>query len=299
MDLSSFLFVALAVVWAVYLVPKVRRHREEMVLNRPVDDFSRSMRVVARREPVDERNARLVVPQRAGERVPAADAAPREQAATTPRPSPAARRAAARRAVQRRRRVLGSILAITTVVTVLAATSVIAWAWTAAPVTLLVAWLVACRLMVKSERATSVRLVTAPAAKATSVAAPGVDDDTDVFAPVPHPVVDEITLNPEVLATSGLFDAPAATTGEIARIGASLVEDGQGLWDPVPTTLPTYVSKPAAARRTVQTIDLESTGVWTSGRTEIDAALARGAERAERAEKVATAQAAQRKVSGA
>jgi hypothetical protein len=53
------------------------------------------------------------------------------------------------------------------------------------------------------------------------------------------------------------------------------------LWDPVPVTLPTYVSKPPA-RRTVRTIDLDSTGVWTSGRTEADSALAREAEAAER-----------------
>jgi hypothetical protein len=54
-----------------------------------------------------------------------------------------------------------------------------------------------------------------------------------------------------------------------------------GLWDPVPVTLPTYVSKPPA-RRTVRTIDLDSTGVWTSGRTEADSALAREAEAADR-----------------
>ena len=52
----------------------------------------------------------------------------------------------------------------------------------------------------------------------------------------------------------------------------------------MPVTLPTYVSKPAATR-TVRTIDLESTGVWTSGRTESDAALAREADEAERADR--------------
>jgi hypothetical protein len=57
------------------------------------------------------------------------------------------------------------------------------------------------------------------------------------------------------------------------------------LWDPVPVTLPTYVSKPPAARRTVRTIDLDDTGVWTSGRTEADSQLAREADEAERAER--------------
>jgi hypothetical protein len=50
-------------------------------------------------------------------------------------------------------------------------------------------------------------------------------------------------------------------------------------------TLPTYVSKPPA-RRAVRTIDLDATGVWTSGRSETDSALAREAEAAEAAERV-------------
>ena len=51
----------------------------------------------------------------------------------------------------------------------------------------------------------------------------------------------------------------------------------------VPTTLPTYVSKAAAVRRTVQTIDLDSTGVWSSGRNGRGLALAREAEESDRA----------------
>ena len=55
------------------------------------------------------------------------------------------------------------------------------------------------------------------------------------------------------------------------------------LWDPVPVTLPTYVTKPAAARRTVRTIDLDDTGVWTSGRTDADSQIAREADEADKA----------------
>jgi hypothetical protein len=55
------------------------------------------------------------------------------------------------------------------------------------------------------------------------------------------------------------------------------------LWDPVPVTLPTYVTKPAARRRTVRTIDLDATGVWTSGNTAGDSQLAREAEQADKA----------------
>ncbi len=38
-----------------------------------------------------------------------------------------------------------------------------------------------------------------------------------------------------------------------------------GLWDPIPITVPTYVSKPLAPR-TVRTIDLSGPGVTSSGR---------------------------------
>ena len=70
---------------------------------------------------------------------------------------------------------------------------------------------------------------------------------------------------------------------EVPVLDAVLVPtaDGGSLWDPLPVTLPTYVSKPKA-RRTVRTIDLDATGVWTSGPLASDSALAREAD-AERA----------------
>ena len=61
MDLSALIFVALAVAWAVYLVPKALKHHDDVVRSRSVDRFSQTMRVLARREPVTRRSARLVV----------------------------------------------------------------------------------------------------------------------------------------------------------------------------------------------------------------------------------------------
>ena len=63
MDLSALIFVALAVAWAVYLVPKALRHHDDDARSRSVDRFSHSMRVLARREPVSRKSARLVVPE--------------------------------------------------------------------------------------------------------------------------------------------------------------------------------------------------------------------------------------------
>ena len=64
MDLSALIFVALAVAWAVYLIPKALRHHDDAQQRRTVEGFSKSMRVLARREPVDARSATLVVPSR-------------------------------------------------------------------------------------------------------------------------------------------------------------------------------------------------------------------------------------------
>ena len=60
--------------------------------------------------------------------------------------------------------------------------------------------------------------------------------------------------------------------------------DGQSLWDPLPVTLPTYVSKPRA-ERSIRTVDLQGEGAWTSGhlpdagRPDADAGAPRGAGR--------------------
>ena len=54
------IFVALAVAWAAYLLPKALRHHDEVSRSRSVERFSNTMRVLARREPVTHGGARLV-----------------------------------------------------------------------------------------------------------------------------------------------------------------------------------------------------------------------------------------------
>ena len=61
MDQSGLIFVALAVAWAAYLIPQALRHHDEAVRGRSIDRFSRSMRVLARREPVLVTQIRLVI----------------------------------------------------------------------------------------------------------------------------------------------------------------------------------------------------------------------------------------------
>ena len=250
MDLSPLIFVALAVAWAVYLVPQALKHHDEVVRSRSVDRFSHTMRVLARREPVSRTSSRLVVtPGRtpsapvvttkasSGAAEPAGAAA---ESAPAPKPlPPAVRREAARRAARRRRRVLMALTLGLVAVVALAAASVLAWPYVAIPSTLMVAWLVACRLMVRRERGVSgplSRIPTVPVAVQAQAAevAEGADD---------------------------LSDGLSEDTAEVAVVEAPLAEPvagpdphvpdpaAPGLWNPVPVTLPTYVSKPAAEER--------------------------------------------------
>src|SRR3546814_16637773 len=107
----------------------------------------------------------------------------------------------------------------------------------------MVVWLIACRLMVKQEVAAGSMLLAAP------VVAESVDED------VPESY--------DVARNEQGFDEVAddAETATFAVVDAEL-------WDPVPVTLPTYVTKPAAVPRPVRPINLGRDTVWTPGHTE-------------------------------
>ena len=260
MDVTSLIFVALAVAWAVYLVPKALQHTDEASVSHSVERFSSALRVIARREEV-------------------ATAAPAEVApvATAPQRRPSAtqiraRREAARGAAQRRPRGLGLLPGQARG----RPFGLIGWSWQAVPATLLVAWLVTCRLMVRSEQAAKAE-VWAPTrvrmprrTEESPVAASPADQDSDV------PAETLVERNDQGFDEVG-SDADTTTIAAVK----------EELWNPVPITLPTYVTKDAATRRTVRTIDLSSPGVTTSGRTEEDAAIAREADEAARASKLA------------
>jgi hypothetical protein len=258
-DSSAFIFIGLAVAWAVYLVPKALQHQDEAARSRTVERFSHTMRVLARREVVDKKTARLVKP---GQPVasPKLDVEIRTdlEVEVAPAVPTAARRAAAKRATKRRRNVLAVLLVANLVVIGVAAFAVIAWPYVAIPAGLLVGWLVACRLMVKSERKVLAPTTRIPAEKPA--------EDERVETPANDVAEPEAEIDPMEDTSAGI---------------AAIVDPA--MWDPVPVTLPTYVTKPPATRRTVRTIDLDSTGVWTSGRTDADAALARESDEADKA----------------
>ena len=245
--------------------PPALRHHEEIAASRPVDNFSETMRVLERTPATMK--ALLTPPA-------ATEAGSSSRRRRTKRPSTPARR---------RRRVLGLLLVVT------AATGVAAYlaylpAWSPAiPGALVVAWLVLCRLMVR--KGAPVRRTVAP----TSAAEEG-------LVVARHEAADRPVVEP------GLATSPAlAPTSPLAAPTSPVVEpvetDDGSLWDPLPLTLPTYVSKPAA-RRTVRTIDLTQTGVTSSGHRAEDTELARKAEADAKAQADSEA-AEQRKVAGA
>jgi hypothetical protein len=256
-DLSGIIFVALAIAWAVYLIPKALQHHDEIARSRGVDKFSARMRVFGGAPSVEAADA---VPNAVPNAVPDQPAVPAEpvQRVVVAR---SVTRESARRAAARRRTVLYVLTALTVL------TAVLGWrgyapTWTVAvPLVLVVAFLAIARRTVRREQ---VRRV---------VVASG--EDLATPAPVAKAETGEAVEAVEREDTVGLRRA------ELAEPDALPLEDEGSLWDPLPVTLPTYVSKPRA-RRTVRTIELTQTA-QSSGHDPVDSALVRQAEAAEAA----------------
>jgi hypothetical protein len=303
-DLSGIIFVLLAVAWAVFLIPKALRHHDEVARTRSIDRFSTSVRVVAHREPVNDRDSRLVVtpsrsassPRVANRTEPApVPAVPVEPAlAVRPRPDARpdvrpdvrsdARRKAARVAARRRRRILVFLLLCDVAVAAIAYFALVPQVplWSVAvPAGLTLLFLVLCRTQVRHEPL--------PVAARRAPAEPvDVPVEAEVPADVPfdaqaveHTEYTQYTeyADPDQYVDRDRvadFDDTEDTAGiPVAQLQAALqpTADGGALWDPLPVTLPTYVTK-AKASRTVRTIDLGEPGTWTSGRTAEDSDIA-------------------------
>ncbi len=296
--------MVLAVAWAVYLIPKALKHHDEVARTRSIDRFSSAMRVLARREPVNRRDARLVVtPARAAGNprvlAPTRPASAVETAVTAvtegtdspevetqvevsvrpavPRARIVARRKAARAAARRRRLLLTVLLLCTAVTAGVAAFGLAPWWSVAIPGGLTLVYLLLCRTQVRRESLHDFDLLDQrPAVRVEAEQGePAAAEVAEVAVAAGH--VDEFGV--------AEFDDTEDTVGiEVALLDAIMIptEDGGSLWDPLPVTLPTYVTKPKA-RRTVRTIDLGEPGTWTSGRTAEDTQIVARAE-AEQAE---------------
>ena len=257
-DLSAVIFVVLALAWAVYLIPKALKHHDEMASDRLLEGHSDRVRILSRK-------ARAAAAEVADAIILDAPAKPEEE---HPAPAPEAQshpdpliptREAARTAARRRRRVLGVLVLLLAVVWALTWFAYLPiWA-PAVPGALVVAWLVIARLSVRKQQRRR-RRAPAPVVESTPI-----EERREMPPVAPVSNADEFL--------EALADEEDTTGIDRQEIEAALAEEGS-LWDPLPMTLPTYVSK-ARARRTVRTIEL--TGISSSGHDDTDSALAREA----------------------
>ena len=170
-------------------------------------------------------------------------------------------RTAARAAARRRRRVLLTLLGVTALVGALAAVAVIPLWSLLIPATLVVTFLALCRWQVRREDDAiwDRRRATESADDAEDESASGASsaaaEDSDAARGRQAAEADAEPVGDADLAESTAVAVTVST------------DDGHALWDPLPVTLPTYVSK-AKATRTVRTIDLGQPDAWTSGHVE-------------------------------
>ncbi len=231
---SSGLIIAFVVaVWAAYFVPLALRRYDEATKNASVESTGFLSRVISRPQAVEPEAEAVVETPRTVE-------APRIS-------SKAAKIAAARR-----RRTLLTLLFLAAVVGVLAVVGVVAMYAVAAPAALIVAWLVACRVQVRAERGIGRAARQAEVDHEDTIIVSGQFEDID---PGRKHVMEDVPLEATALDDQIVIAVPSVST------------TGEALWDPLPVTLPTYVTKPRAGR-TVRTIDFGSAGAWTSGHIE-------------------------------
>ncbi|WP_327637512.1 hypothetical protein OHB24_03705 [Kribbella sp. NBC_00482] len=235
MGTTGLIYVAIVAAWAAYLVPMWLKRGEE-ARRRPVVPSSDEARVLSR----DSSRTRYVV--RPAGTTTAGDSSPPKRYVPN-----RARRVAA----MRRRRVLSILTLSLLSVVALAGLAMLAWWTVAIPGTLIAGFVVLTRVQLR--RQARARTQTAAERRARTQ---GRHDRGPAGKPAPSPD-EEMTI--EVKLPAEPTPKPAAAKQEKPA--------AEGLWDPVPVTLPTYVMKEKAPDRTVRTISLTDDEVFSSART--------------------------------
>lgn len=277
---NGLIFALVVALWAAYFVPLALRRYDEATKSTTVDKLSALTRVVRRPQAstddeetdVDEPEAE---PEPASKTEPKATPRPEPRVTFEP-PRPRINAQAHRVAARRRRRVLLTLLTALAATIAPATLGVLAWEYVAIPAGLIVVWLITCRIMVRGELGLSGR---------SAVADAGPVPKQRLFAPQPEraeapagdPEDAEETVilsghaeevdpsRPHVMEAAELRGEDLQESLRIAVPVSSM--SGEALWDPLPVTVPTYVTKPRAGR-TVRTVQLGEPGVWTSGHVE-------------------------------
>ncbi|WP_269303509.1 divisome protein SepX/GlpR [Aeromicrobium sp. HA] len=297
---SSGLIVAFVVaLWAAYFVPLVLRRYDEAGKNSSLDQDGPTRRVVEPRRTVvaaEERRSPSVtkkvappVTKRAEPATPATSPRVDRTSPAVDAQRPRVTREAAQIAARRRRNVLLTLVAVLAVLTGVTVASLVP-VWTPAiGVGLIVAWLVLCRVMVRQERGIArgssqgrivrgLRAVPSSVVRAfgwasgrvgsdRSTTVGGTAADEEMTIVVSDQVEDLALERRNVMETDAPLAADALDEQLQIAVPSVSATSGEPLWDPLPITVPTYVSKPRAGR-TVRTIEFGQPGAWTSGHVE-------------------------------
>ncbi|MGW6200973.1 divisome protein SepX/GlpR [Kribbella sp. NPDC055110] len=243
MGTTGLIYVAIVAAWAAYLVPMWLKRGDE-ARRRPMVPSSAEARVLSR----DSSRAKYVVRPAAST---AADASSADSSADSSPPKRYVPNRARRVAAMRRRRVLSILTLSLLSVVALAGLAMLPWWTVAIPGTLIAGFVVLTRVQLRRQART--RTQTAAERRARAQAR---HDRGPAGKPAPSPD-EEMTI--EVKLPAAPAPTPAAAKKETPAT--------EGLWDPVPVTLPTYVMKEKAPDRTVRTISLTDDAVFSSART--------------------------------
>lgn len=229
---EAIIFGVLIVAWVAYLVPWfVMRRHDEVEESEETSEFPDSMAVV--------RDGGLTI-------TPVSSEAIDDTEVATPYTRAHARhelRQAWSDAAIRRRRTLAVLMALVTVMAVLAGLSVLSWWFAAGAGALVVLFLVVARFSV----VTMARRFDEQVEQIDR----GWDEHTVLLT--------RENSFPGSAGDDGRPEEDEPTTAHSVTLSGPIAADPGSLWDAVPVTAPTYVSTPIAAR-TVRTIDLTAPG---------------------------------------
>lgn len=251
---SGIIFGFVVAMWAAYVLPLVLRRYDEAERKLPISGSF--PRVIYRPQPKAETEVGPETPAETMGPEPQPHVAHSEIA--NPKPASGIDRPAARKAARRRRLVLYAVSCTALTIAAAAAVGYLPM-WTIGIGAALVGgWLLTCRFQVRVERS----LTRAKSERA---------ELAEVLADVEHTVVISGQWedhDPDARHVMEHAELETTALDEQLQIAVpSAASTGVVLWDPLPVTLPTYVTKPRAGR-TVRTIDFDQPGTWTSGHVE-------------------------------
>ncbi|WP_433008971.1 divisome protein SepX/GlpR [Kribbella sp. CA-294648] len=248
MGTTGLIYVAIVAAWAAYLVPMLLKRNDEASQRRSAEKYSSSAaRVLSRQTDVQARSRYVVRPP--GSEVSAGPGGADEVVSDPSPPTRYVPNRARRVAAMRRRRVLSILTLSLLSVTAFAGLGMLAWWTLAVPATLIATFVVLTRVQLRRQARERAALAAERRARAEAH-----HDRGPATAPVQSPD-HEMTIE----VTLPVIEEPVVQTKPEPRT--------DGLWDPVPVTLPTYVMKEKAPDRTVRTISLSGPEVFSSART--------------------------------